>query len=89
MTERLKLNALAWKAAAKGISYGHFIQSLSETEKNLIFEEYEQMLETRREEENARLELARKSQAGKKFKKRDHQRLRDAALSKHSVLSGD
>lgn len=65
LKENLKLNAIAWKARAKGISYGQYSGSLSEQEKVLVYEEYAQMLLKRKEEEKARLELAHRKQTGK------------------------
>ena len=61
--------AIAWKAGTKGISYGQFVSNLSDQEKDLIYEEYEQMLEIRKEEENARLETARLVQSENKKKR--------------------
>ena len=69
LKDSLKLNAIAWKAGTKGISYGQFVSNLSDQEKDLIYEEYEQMLEIRKEEENARLETARLVQSEKKKKR--------------------
>ena len=69
LKNNLKLNASAWKAKSAGQSYGNFSVSLSEKDKEQIYLEYEQMLERRKEEENARLELARANQAEKKNKR--------------------
>lgn len=69
LKNNLKLNAIAWKAKSAGKSYGKFSVSLSEKDKEQIYMEYEQMLERRKEEENARLELARANQAKKKNKR--------------------
>lgn len=69
LKNNLKLNAIAWKAKSVEQSYGNFSVSLSEKDKEQIYLEYEQMLERRKEEENARLELARANQAEKKNKR--------------------
>lgn len=69
LKSNLKLNAIAWKAKSVGKSYGMFSVALSEKDKEQIYIEYEQMLETRKEEEIARLELARANQAEKKNKR--------------------
>ena len=69
LKDNLKLNAIAWKAKSAGQSYGVFSVTLSEKDKEQIYMEYEQMLENRKEEENARLELARVKQAEKKNKR--------------------
>lgn len=69
LKNNLKLNAIAWKAKSAEQSYGNFSVSLSEKDKEQIYLEYEQMLERRKEEENARLELARANQAEKKNKR--------------------
>lgn len=69
LKNNLKLNAIAWKAKSAGQSYGNFFVSLSKKDKEQIYLEYEQMLERRKEEENARLELARANQAEKKNKR--------------------
>ena len=50
-------------------NYGQFVSNLSDQEKDLIYEEYEQMLEIRKEEENARLETARLVQSENKKKR--------------------
>lgn len=55
---------------AAGQSYGVFSVSLSEKDKEQIYMEYEQMLESRKEEENMRLEQARLKQAAQKAKKK-------------------
>ena len=69
LENNLKLDAIAWKAKSAGKSYGVFSVTLSEKDKEQIYMEYEQMLENRKEEENARLELARVKQAEKKNKR--------------------
>ena len=69
LKNNLKLNAIAWKAKSARQSYGNFSVSLSEKDKEQIYLEYEQMLKRRKEEENARLELARANQAEKKNKR--------------------
>ena len=56
LKNNLKLNALAWKANSIGESYGQFCVHLSENEKDLIFAEYEQLIEQKQQAELERLE---------------------------------
>ncbi len=66
LKESFKLIALAWKAGDKGVTYGKFVQNLSDEEKEQIYEEYEQLLEQRQEEERKRIERAKKPKPAKK-----------------------
>ena len=68
LKNNLKLNALAWKAKSVGESYGVFCLHLSEQEKELIFAEYEQILEKKEKEEVARLEKVKIVNAQKRKK---------------------
>ena len=73
LNNNLKLNAIAWKAKTVGKSYGMFCVALSERDKERIYLEYEQMLYTRKNDENRRLEQVRLEQAeGKTKKNRDN-----------------
>lgn len=69
LKENLRLNAIAWKAKTEGISYGQYAYALTDYEKNMIYNEYEQMLERRDEEECKRLDRIRMERTWKRRKK--------------------
>ena len=60
LNDREKLNAVAWQAKKESASYGQFSAMLSEERKRQIYWDYEQFLNQRKEEEQARLSRAQK-----------------------------
>lgn len=59
------LDAVCWKAAELGISYGRLSVQLTDAETAKIYAEYEALCQERREQERQRLEAARKTKNAK------------------------
>lgn len=74
LNNRLKLDAIAWKAKSNGISYGQYNCQLTDYDRECIYKEYEQVLAMRKKEEKDRLELARLRRMGNIEKVKDYKR---------------
>ncbi|MCD7885642.1 MAG: hypothetical protein LUI87_18405 [Lachnospiraceae bacterium] len=55
LKESQKLDAIAWKASKEKTSYGSYIISLTNDEKEKIYDEYELWIKEKEEEEEKRL----------------------------------
>lgn len=61
-----QLQAISWKCAQTGLSYGKLINTYSPHELNEIYKEYEEMLEKRKTEKHSPTAIKAGTPAGRK-----------------------
>ena len=55
LEDNQKINAIAWEAKKRNLSYGIFSSTLTEENKNKIYTEYEKYLRIKKEAEQERI----------------------------------
>lgn len=60
-----RLNAIAWKCAEKGVSYGRLVNQCSAHDLHVIYQEYEALLEERKKKNEELLESRTESSSKK------------------------
>ena len=63
LTSQDRLDAICWAANEAGQSYGKFAATLTQAEKEAIYERYQSLLEKNAKAEKKRLETARRQQS--------------------------
>ena len=66
LTSRHQLDALCWAANRAGLSYGQFCATISFSEREEVFAQYEDLLKQRKENNKRNEELRKKLQKKKK-----------------------